>query len=306
MLMTAFVIGLAILIPTTAQSDPKTYEDQRQYAQVLNPLATRVMRWYGYLVMPKHKQSREMQEGVNELFATAGARSTYRQRYPARIRNIDLLDAGLARRGPNRFAFRIESHIFYWLSHHLRRTRQSETFVFVMTDPQRPRVVTIEREKGAEETRVAPTEASERGDILHYQLRRFAYAWLAHMDRDANPSTPRFTAGELERASYEVEFGAMTFRGDVDATLKKRRHQQGSGGHLLRSLTVLKRHGNTRHMTIELIMDWKGKSPGGRRAIGKIRQEISLTISDGGQIEVAAIREKHLLPDLEPWTKLLC
>ncbi len=305
-LIGVFAVGLTMVMPTSARCTDTWYHDQRQYAHVLNPLAASVMSWYGYLVDVESDRERfpETREQVQTLFASDEALSTAEKLYPDRIRTIDILDAGLKRRQPQQFAFRLAIRIVYGVADQLREATITENVVFAVAPSQPPKILSFERIKTPEGSQSSLSEGPPRGDRLHYQLRQFAYAWLAEMDR--SPHHARFMPDAMNQAIYDVEFGAMTFRGDVETTLRKRRAKQGLGGHLLRSLTVVQPPGKIRPLTIELIMDWKGKTPDGLKAIGKIRQEIRFVISDNGQLTVMHIREQHLLPDLEPWTKLLC
>ena len=69
---------------------------------------------------------------------------------------------------------------------------------------------------------------------------------------------------------------------------------------------MIQPQGEANQLTVELIIDWKGINPDGLVAIGKLRQAIRIAITDDGKLEIVEIREQQLLPDLEPWTKLLC
>lgn len=299
--MTAFVAGVAL-----AASPPAWQADQQQYAQVLNSLAASVMRWYGDLATPEAQRSGETREGVAQLFQNAGDDAAYRSLYPKHIRNVVILDAALNRRQPGQFEFRLESRLFHGQSAPLRSDFISETFIFSMPTPKALKIVEIVRERSSNETVPTPLPDPGQGDALHYRLRAFAYTWLAHLDGAFGPSPPRLIADVMHQTTYEIEFGDISCHGDVASTLHWRRRQQGTGGHLLRSLTVMHQPDNTDRLTIELVMDWKGTNLDGLSAIGKIRQVIDLKIIDHRHIKVINIRENHLLPDLEPWTRLLC
>lgn len=298
-------VGLAMLMPTQAIGKTAWYGNQRQYAQVLNPLAASVMSWYGDLVESDRKRSREARKHMQALFMSAEAHSSAEQLYPTQMRTIEILDAALERWKPRQFAFRLDARLMYGVADQTREITVSETFVFSLAFPHLPKIIMIERLQTSAATELASPEALSRGDGLHYQLRQFAYHWLAAMDRNSHHAS-FFLPDALQQSVYEVEFGDVTLRGDVEATLHKRRARQGLGGHLLRSLTVVQPVGETPHLTIELIIDWKGKTPDGLSAIGKLRQEIRFVILADGQLSVIQIREHQLLPDLEPWTKLLC
>ncbi len=304
--LAAIAVSVVTVTSTSEASNASGYQDQLHNDRILNPLATVIMRWYGYLVTPAEHRSREASEDAARLFESADALFTYQQRYPERIRNIDILEARLDRRGPHQFVFLLETRVFYWASNHLRAAELTEAIVFVHSTAQTPKIIAIERQREVDDIAVTPSTGSDRGDVRYYQLRTVVYAWLAHMDGMADPHSQQVIAGWIDRTTYEIEFGAMTFRGDVETALHWRRGQQGRGGHLLRSLRVLKRHEAARRVTLELIIDWKGKTPDGISAIGQIRQELTIKISDRGQHEVLMIRERHLLPALKPWTRLLC
>ena len=80
----------------------------------------------------------------------------------------------------------------------------------------------------------------------------------------------------------------------------------GKGGHLLRSVTAKVVEGRPHHFELDIIIDWKGTDPSGIPAIAKINQVIQYKLQEDGNIIVLSIKEKHLLPDLQPWQKLLC
>lgn len=130
-LIGVFAVGLTMVMPTSARCTDTWYHDQRQYAHVLNPLAASVMSWYGYLVDVESDRERfpETREQVQTLFASDEALSTAEKLYPDRIRTIDILDAGLKRRQPQQFAFRLAIRIVYGVADQLREATITENVV---------------------------------------------------------------------------------------------------------------------------------------------------------------------------------
>ena len=110
----------------------------------------------------------------------------------------------------------------------------------------------------------------------------------------------------LKKSSYLLEIGGDKTEDSIDKVLSKRKQTLTKGGHLLRSLEVLKTDNNSNSLKLDLIIEWKGVNNSGKPVSAKIHQELKIQIKKDKTWEVIHIKEKHLLPIISPWMGMLC
>jgi hypothetical protein len=182
-----------------------------------------------------------------------------------------------------------------------------EIFLFQTSDSGKPEIKQITR-------RIPNIENSTNGDAgqattfkhQYYKIREFTYAWLAYMDGVKAMGSHINIDYWLDKAFYSVNIGDFELDEKVASSLPKRNQYMGKGGHLLRSVTTKMVEDKPHHFELDIIIDWKGTDPSGILAIAKINQVIQYKVLEDGSWVVLSIKEKHLLPDLQPWQKLLC
>ena len=102
-----------------------------------------------------------------------------------------------------------------------------------------------------------------------------------------------------------INRGTTLISDQIVTALQKRKSLLDSGRHFIRSVKVNQSDQLSSLFEMELIIDWKGYKVN-KKAIAKIQQIIQYSVAKDGLYQIISIKEDHLLPDFEPWTKLLC
>jgi hypothetical protein len=179
-------------------------------------------------------------------------------------------------------------------------------FLFQTSDSSKPEIKQITRRTPNLENNTSDSSQTSVFNHQYYKSREFAYAWLAYMDGVEAMGSRINTDNWLEKAKYSVKIGDFELDEQVVSSLQKRNQYMGKGGHLLRSVTAKVVDGKPHHFELDIIIDWKGTDPSGVPAVAKINQVIQYKLQEDGSWIVLSINEKHLIPDLQPWQKLLC
>ncbi len=302
------ITGEAFASPVSSSEHSKT--DQRiEYAVSLNSIASTLMNWYGSLITTNNSQTGEEQGNIENIRFTLINQSwkEHRTFYPEKITSIQILSADMNKQdSPGQYQFEVEILITYMQSDKSKNKLINEIFLFQTSDSSKPEIRKI--------TKLEPGLKKITSDVNHtaafkhqyYKSREFTYAWLAYMDGVKAMGSQINIDSWIDKAIYSVTIGDFELNGQLVSLLQKRNQQLGMGGHLLRSVITKVVEGKPRHFELDIIIDWKGTDPSGIPSIAKINQVIQYKLQEDGSWVVLSIKEKHLLPDLEPWQKLLC
>ena len=307
-LCSATISGEAIASPVSPSEQSKT--DQRiEYAVSLNSIASTLMNWYGSLITTNYSQTGEEQGNIENIRFTLINQSwkEHRTFYPEKITSIQILSADMNKQdSPGQYQFEVEVLITYMQSDIPQSKLIHEIFLFQTSDSIKPEIKQITKHIPKKENSGSGTSQVSAFKHQFYKSREFTYAWLAYMDGVKAMGSQINIDSWIDKATYSVTIGDFELNGQLVSLLQKRNQQLGMGGHLLRSVITKVVEGKPRHFELDIIIDWKGTDPSGIPSIAKINQVIQYKLQEDGSWVVLSIKEKHLLPDLEPWQKLLC
>jgi len=307
-LHSATMSGEAFASPASSSEDSKTHE-RIEYAVSLNSIASTLMNWYGSLITINNTQTGEQQGNVANIRFTLTNQSwnDYRTVYPERITSIQIMSADINKQNsPGQYQFEVEVLMTYMQSGTPQNKLIHEIFLFQTSDSSMPEIKQITRLTSHIEKSTSDTSQIATSKRQYYKSREFVYAWLAYMDGVKAMGSRINIDYWLDRAFYSINIGDFELDEQVISSLQKRNQHMGKGGHLLRSVTAKMVEGKPHHFELDIIIDWKGTDPSGIPTIAKINQVIQYKLQEDGSWIVLSIREKHLLPDLQPWQKLLC
>ncbi len=295
---THFFMGTAFAVPTKIT-------DRSEYSTSLNSVASVIMNWYGSLITVNDKTS------ANSAFDTSQINEqllNYRSKYPQNISQIVITSTELSRlSNSNDYQFKVKSKISYKTDDDDKEHSRSldETFVIngsLLTDKNITPIKAVSLDK-AEETKKLETSQYNRA---HYKVREFTYAWLAYIDGIKTLAPSMNAKAWINQATYSLKMGAEKTDGSIATVLSKKKELLAKGGHLLRSLDVIKNKNNPNVFVIDLVLEWKGTNQTGKSVIAKISQKIKVKINTDNSWEVISIKEEHLLPIIAPWMGLVC
>ncbi len=285
-LMVLLSVGVAVV------AAPTEVDERVEYTTSLNSMAATVMNWYGSLISPEERVS---------FSATEKVWDDYRSRYPENITQIKITSTDLIKHDElYQYQFKVNSLVSYTNSDGEHSELVSEIFIFQVEPFAQSIIKNISRVK-IEKTEVAQTSEFNRS---HYKAREFAYVWLAYLDGVDVFKSEMYGGQWLEHAMYSMKIGGEELQGSVTETLAERKQYLAKGGHLLRSLDLRKIENNK--FILDLILEWKGINENGKSVLAKIHQEIEYQLQEDNSWKVISIKEEHLLPDIAPWTGLLC
>ncbi len=307
-LCSATISGGAFASPASYPEDSKA-DERIEYAVSLNSIASTLMNWYGSLITINNSRTEEQQADVANIRFTLIDQSwnEYRTVYPEKITSIQIINADMNKQdSPGQYQFEVEVLMTYIQSGTPQNKLVHETFLFQLSDSSNPKIKQVTRRIPNLEN--STSESSQTATFKHeyYKSREFVYAWLAYMDGLEAMGSRINTDIWLDKASYLVKIGDFELDEKVASSLPKRNQHLGIGGHLLRSVTAKELEDRPHHFELDIIIDWKGTDPSGIPAIAKINQVIQYKLQEDGSWVVLSIKEKHLIPDLKPWQKLLC
>ncbi len=310
-----FAVLYCIAISGEAFASPKSYlersniNERIEYAISLNSIASTLMNWYGSLLTTNNLQAGNRNfNNTNIRFSSKNhSREEHRSTYPEQITGIQITNADLKKQDlPGQYQFEVEVLITFMQSKKYQTKVINEVFLFQISDSSRPEIRKITRLSSKPENDTTDSNPASAFQHEYYKSREIAYAWLAYMD-GANSMGSQINIDHwLDSANYSVKIGSFELDERLVYSLQKRNQHLGKGGHLLRSVTANKIEGKPNHFELDLIIDWKGTTSDGKPSLAKINQLIQYKLQDDGSLMVLAINEKHLLPDMEPWQKLLC
>ena len=289
-----FLVGVASAAPISADKATQ----RNQYASSLNTMAATVMSWYGGLLFEDNDHNNASGQ---PFFATQWMTESRRSFYPKQIQRIEILSTDVIKgRGQYEYKFKAKALIQYQTDAGVHWQTLHDEFIFEVPLLAQAILKTL-KTRLSDDAKRPPAQQYVQA---HYRVREFAYAWLAYLDGvDAMKSVIHHKQWQ-SGVQYSTKIGAISQTGNLTQTLLKRRLSLEKGGHLLRDLSV-KTQGDDDKQMIELTMEWEGVNAQGKPVIAKILQQIKYQFTDDG-IELISINERHLLPDIAPWTGLLC
>ncbi|MCG8324737.1 MAG: hypothetical protein MI673_04405 [Thiotrichales bacterium] len=303
-----FNIGEAIASPKS-YTGPVNTQERIEYAIALNSIATTLMNWYGSLLDSDYRTTGAGKPGnTNISFSLIDKSwSDYRSTYPEKITGIQITNADLRKQTVSgQYQFEVEVLITFMESDKKTDRIINETFLFHVSTTSKPVISNITRASDRLENNSNNINQSSAFRHEYYKSREFAYAWLTLMDGINFMGSHINMVNWMGTASYSVKIGNFKLDGQLLSSLKKRNQHLGRGGHLLRSVTAKALENKPHHFELDLVIDWKGMTPDGKPALAKINQVIHYKLQEDGTLIVLAVNEKHMLPDMEPWQKLLC
>lgn len=316
---TRFILTCAVLCSTAitggAIASPASYSEQSkadehiEYAVSLNSIASTLMNWYGSLITTNISDTGEDQANIANIRFSLINQSwnEHRTAYPEKITGIQIISADLNKQDfPGQYQFEIEVMMTYMQSDVPQNKLIREIFLFQISNSSKPEIKQVTRLIPNLEKSTGNATQTSAFEHQYYKSREFAYAWLAYMDGAKAMGSRINIDNWLDKANYSVKIGDFELDEQVVSSLQKRNQHMGKGGHLLRSVTAKRVEGKAHHFELDIIIDWKGTDPSGLPVLAKINQVIQYKLQEDGTWSVLFIKEKHLLPDLQPWQKILC
>jgi len=313
--MLTLVVLSSVVITGEAFASPDSYselsktDDRIEYAVSLNSMASKLMNWYGSLIITNHSQAGKERTNIVKIkFPTRFQLwKEHRATYPEKITGIQIRSADLNKQGSSgQYEFEIEVLMTHMQSDKSEKKLIKELFLFQISDSRQPEIIQVSNLSPTANENLNHSSQTILNDLLYYKSREFAYGWLAYMDGVNVMSSQINIENWIDNANYSVKIADFELNEQVASSLQKRNQHLGKGGHLLRSIASKMIEGLNNHYELDIIIDWKGTDPSGTPAISKISQVIQFKLQEDGSLIVLSIKEKHLLPDLEPWQKILC
>jgi len=304
----ATISGEAFASPASSSQDSKT-DERIEYAVSLNSIASTLMNWYGSLITTNNTQTVEQQANIENIrfSLTSQLWNESRTVYPESITSIQIMSADMNKHdSPGQYQFEVEVLITYMQSGTPQNKLIHEIFLFQTSDSSKPEIIQITRLTSHIEKSTSDSSQIATFKRHYYKSREFAYTWLAYMDGVKTMGSRINIDHWIDKANYSVKIGSFELDEKVGSALSKRNHYLGIGGHLLRSVTAKEVDGKPHYFELDIIIDWEGTDPSGISSIAKINQVIQYKLEEDGTLIVLSVKEKHLLPDLHTWQKLLC
>ncbi len=282
--------GAAFAAPVDQTVNAEATERQA-YTTSLNAMASQLMNWYGSLI--------DIPDQI-AFMPYSAEWEDYRSRYPTGITQIVLIKTDWSEtENPEQYQFTVDAEVRYQQSGVINLQKIQETFLFQVPFLAKPILQKVTQNK-VEEGKPTPKTGYDR---LHYKVREIAYAWLAYMDGVRGLEV---IENQLDQAEYDVTISGNQQQGGVADVLVARGQYLSKGGALLRTLDVKQGEDKPDQFTLSIMMEWKGVNQTGKPVLAKIQQEIECQIQENGEWHINKIKEKHLLPDVAPWSGLLC
>jgi len=130
-----------------------------------------------------------------------------------------------------------------------------------------------------------------------------AYAWLSYLD---GATMPDHIKKQFDQVRYAVTIGNQVWDDSAIAVLNKRQLFLAVGGHILREVKVKPSSQSSDIHIVDLKIEWRGVDKDNTPVWANIKQTIEYRLFNNGEWRMISVKEKHLLPDTEPWIGLLC
>ncbi len=283
-------IGLSLLV--SAQAKTLTPETPT-YAKSLNTTAALVMNWYG-------TQIEDTRYPIKPLF---GDKHNIQKdgTYPENIKGISLNKADLVST-KNGVQFSVEGQLQFNKNGGIYQQSLNDKFQFAGEIPSEIAQLTSTSSTDV----IGITDGSKLNDKSYYQSRGFTYAWLAYLNGVRQAGKWINLTNWKETINYQLSSADLNINGSVDTILSQQQKILGTGQYLLREIKVNPDDKNPLHQGVMIIsIDFNGEQDG-IPTVANIQQTIEYKIDDKGNWTIIRITEKHLLPNPQPWQKILC
>ncbi len=282
----------AILFVLAAQAADDSFDsDTLAYAKSLNTAATFVMNWYGrhidderYFIKPLYRQelNRESQ-------------------YPDSIIGISLDNAAL-KTTENSLIFSVKGNLQYDKNGEIYQRPLDESIQFKGLIPNDIQSLITSPNTDV----VGVTDGHQLNNKGYYQTRGFAYAWLAYLNGVEQAGSWIDLDDWKTTVNYQIDAAGFQVNGNISAVLPKHQQQLGKGRYLLREMKVNRSDKNDPNRGVMILaIDFSGEE-NGIPTVANIEQTIEYIVQADGSWRIIRIVEKHLLPNPQPWQKILC
>ena len=288
---------LAFNLQTVVNASTLSVEVEQHviYTQSLNSMASKLMSWYGSLIMP----TRDIRfQPIDKSW------QIYRNKYPKNISEIEIIKTDLQRSSSveGNYTFKVSTAVSHSNGEQVVQKYLDEQFEFNILMNNVAVIMSVNSNSSETIELGNKNISSQTFDGLHFKSREFAYAWLAYLDGAETAST----IVRPEKANYEIQVGSININKPLLMALQERKQFLAKGGHTLRALELIEVADRPHSYQLDLTMTWKGVNSKNKAVIAKINQKIELKTMADGRWGIISIKEKHLLPDLTPWQDLLC
>ena len=137
----------------------------------------------------------------------------------------------------------------------------------------------------------------------YFTDRAVAYAWLSYLDGSI---LPKDIKKQFDQVQYSLTMGNHSWQDSASIVLSKRQPYLAVGGHLLRVVKAEQTNKESDKQVMTLTVEWRGVNKEGTPVWANIQQIIEYRLLKSGGWEIMSVKEKHLLPDTQPWIGLLC
>lgn len=287
----------ALFMLVSAQADEvidrSLDSDTLAYAQSLNTTAALVVNWYG-------SQIDDPRYVIKPLFNQA-FKDKHSSIYPTLINGVALEKADLTTTKDG-LQFHVTGQIQFDKNGEIYRQPLNDSFQFNGDTPKQIKSLTAVQSNDV----IGVTDGSQLNDKGYFQSRGFAYAWLAYLNGVGDTAAWINLADWQDSVDYQLTMGGVTAGGTLAPTLAKHRELLGGGRYLLREMTVNRPDkSNLNRGTMTLSVDFVGEEDG-IPTLGNIEQVIEFQLDNQSNWKILKITEKHLLPNPQPWQKILC
>jgi len=291
------LVVLAFNLQTVVNASTLSVEVEQHviYTQSLNSMASKLMSWYGSLIMP----TRDIRFQPIDKFW-----QIYRNKYPKNISEIEIIKTDLQRSSSveGNYTFKVSTAVSHSNGEQVVQKYLDEQFEFNILMNNVAVIMSVNSNSSETIELENKNISSQTFDGLHFKSREFAYAWLAYLDGAETAST----IVRPEKANYEIQVGSININKPLLMALQERKQFLAKGGHTLRALELIEVADRPHSYQLDLTMTWKGVNSKNKAVIAKINQKIELKTMADGRWGIISIKEKHLLPDVTPWQDLLC
>lgn len=286
--MAASVTVLAL--PRLWASSQIITPDNTTYGKSLNSVAVLVMGYYGFLLSKTDNRGAYLLTDSLTLSVDDEMRSE--------LTGITINDAELIS-DADKLIFRVDATLQYQRNQQLYQQDINEDFTFNGDNPTEINAVTRLNDGDV----LAIVSQSQLNDLNYYQQRQWIYAWSAYLN-GVKTASDWLAQSDLAATNYQLIIGKPRFDGTLaDGMLEQQKHL-GDGQYLLREVKPLASNDKDRPI-IALYFDFKGQK-NGTAVIANIEQTIRYQRVSETQFKILSIVEKHLIPNPQPWQKILC
>ena len=272
-------------------STPEDPLERKQYTASLNSMASIVMNWYGNVLHTDGVKPDDWQD--------------YIAQFPDGITQIEITGTDLVQLATNKqYQFIVDIKLRNKHKNKFITQTMSNTFLFGFDVSKK---ITLQKitSTPAQEIENQSTEIISDNEFTHsyFMDRAVAYAWLAYLDGSVLPEELK---NQFDQVQYTLTMGNHSWQDSASTVLSKRQPYLAVGGHVLRVVKAEQTGKASDRQLMTLTIEWKGMDKDGTPVWANIQQIIEYRLLKSGGWEIMSVKEKHLLPDTQPWIGLLC